>query len=159
MAWTSPRTWVAGEKPTAATLNTHIRDNLKAIGDPWTSYTPVWTATGSNPTIGNGSITGAYMQAGKLVIGKIKLTLGSTSTVGTLSYRWSLPVAAADISDYTVGSCLYNDASGSKYAATAGVISSLTIAAWQNSGAMTASNPVVPANGDIYTFEFTYEAA
>lgn len=31
MAWTSPRTWVAGEKPTAATMNTHIRDNLVAL--------------------------------------------------------------------------------------------------------------------------------
>ena len=28
MAWTSPRTWVAGETVTAAQLNAHIRDNL-----------------------------------------------------------------------------------------------------------------------------------
>lgn len=31
MGWTSPRTWVAGEKPPAATLNAHIRDNFNAI--------------------------------------------------------------------------------------------------------------------------------
>lgn len=31
MGWTTPRTWVAGEKPSAATLNTHIRDNLNAL--------------------------------------------------------------------------------------------------------------------------------
>lgn len=30
MAWTAPRTWVAGEAPTAAIMNTHIRDNLNA---------------------------------------------------------------------------------------------------------------------------------
>jgi len=30
MAWTTPRTWVAAEVPTAAILNTHIRDNLAA---------------------------------------------------------------------------------------------------------------------------------
>lgn len=29
--WTLPRTWVAAEKPPAATLNTHIRDNLDAL--------------------------------------------------------------------------------------------------------------------------------
>lgn len=159
MAWTSPRTWVAGEKPTAATLNTHIRDNFKAIGDPWTSYTPAWTSNSVNPTLGNGTISGAYLLAGKLVIGKIKLTLGSTSSVGSGSYRWSLPVTAGDSSDYATGSILYNDASGSKYAATAGLVSNTTIAGWQNSGALTASNPVVPANGDIYTIEFCYEAA
>lgn len=31
MAWTNPRTWVAAEKPTAATMNLHIRDNLNYI--------------------------------------------------------------------------------------------------------------------------------
>jgi len=29
--WTVPRTWVAGEKPPAATLNDHIRNNLEAL--------------------------------------------------------------------------------------------------------------------------------
>jgi hypothetical protein len=29
--WTTPRTWVAGEKPTAATMNAHVRDNLTAL--------------------------------------------------------------------------------------------------------------------------------
>lgn len=28
MAWTTPRTWVAGETVTAAIMNTHVRDNL-----------------------------------------------------------------------------------------------------------------------------------
>lgn len=31
MAWTSPRTWVAGEIVTAANLNTHLRDNLSEL--------------------------------------------------------------------------------------------------------------------------------
>ena len=31
MAWTTPRTWTDGEIPTAAILNTHIRDNLNAL--------------------------------------------------------------------------------------------------------------------------------
>lgn len=31
MAWTAPRTWVAGEMATAALLNTHLRDNLLAL--------------------------------------------------------------------------------------------------------------------------------
>lgn len=28
MSWTAPRTWIAGETPTAALLNTHLRDNM-----------------------------------------------------------------------------------------------------------------------------------
>ena len=31
MAWTQPRTWVAGELVTAAIMNTHVRDELLAI--------------------------------------------------------------------------------------------------------------------------------
>jgi len=32
MAWTAPRTWVAGELVTAALVNVHVRDNELAIG-------------------------------------------------------------------------------------------------------------------------------
>lgn len=31
MAWTAPRTWVAGEIVTAAIMNTHVRDNLSLL--------------------------------------------------------------------------------------------------------------------------------
>lgn len=31
MAWTTPRTWVAGELVTAALFNTHLRDNLNFL--------------------------------------------------------------------------------------------------------------------------------
>lgn len=33
MAWTAPRTWVVGEVVTASMMNTHVRDNLKALSD------------------------------------------------------------------------------------------------------------------------------
>ena len=32
MAWTSPITWTAGQLVSTANLNTHIRDNLIALG-------------------------------------------------------------------------------------------------------------------------------
>lgn len=91
MAWTAPRTWVAGETVTAALLNTHLRDNLKAIGDAWTSYTPVWTAATTNPVLGNGTMGGAWMQAGKLTLFRINITAGSTTTFGTGGMRLTLP--------------------------------------------------------------------
>lgn len=43
MAWTTPRTWAAGELVTAALLNTHVRDNLLHLfGRPYgfVLYTP-----------------------------------------------------------------------------------------------------------------------
>lgn len=95
MAWTTPRTWSTGELVTAAVLNTHVRDNLNAIGNPWTAYTPSWTAATTNPSLGNGTATGAYIQAGKLVVFRARIVMGSTTTYGSGQYSISLPTTAA----------------------------------------------------------------
>jgi hypothetical protein len=92
MAWIAPRTWVAGEIVTAGMMNNNVRGNFRAIGDPWVAYTPVWSGLTANPTIGNGSLTGAYMQAGQLVHFRIGITMGATSTYGAGQWRLTLPV-------------------------------------------------------------------
>ena len=63
----APRTWVVGEVVDAAMLNAEIRDQFTSMFDAWTPYTPVWSATSTNPTIGNGSITGRYLKVGRTV--------------------------------------------------------------------------------------------
>lgn len=164
MAWTSPRTWVAGEKPSAATFNTHVRDDLKAIGDAWTSYGSgaSWTASTTNPTLGNGTWSGAYIQPGKLVVGRFVITLGSTTTVGSGNYRVALPVTAAS-SGFVVGSAHFNDASATQhyggwvlYLLSTGL---MQIVQSGTGGLMSNASPVVPANGDVIDGTFTYEAA
>jgi hypothetical protein len=104
MAWTDPRTWLAGEEPTATVLNTHIRDNLKAIGDAWQSYTPVWGSSGTAPVVGNGSLLGNWISAGKLVIWRFSFTSGTTSTYGTGNYTITIPSAMINPVGYPVGS-------------------------------------------------------
>jgi len=160
MAWTSPRTWAAGETLTAALLNTHLRDNMKTIGDPWTSYTP----TLGGGTLNNGILTGKYLQAGKLVIFRARYTIGSTDTLsGGLTI--SLPVAAADPSI------------GDPVAGTAGLVdtSESSLRAWQilihDTGGTAVRfrdatgnglNPTTPytwAAEDIISISGTYEAA
>ena len=46
MAWTSPRTWLAGEVLTAALLNTHLRDNLNAVRAGYATTLPASPADG-----------------------------------------------------------------------------------------------------------------
>ena len=161
MAWTTPRTWVSGEVPTAANFNTHVRDNFKAIGDAWGSYTPTWASSGTAPTIGNGTLAGYYLQAGKLVIGRIVLTIGGTTGVGTGSYSMSLPVNAAVTGLAAVGSCGFYDNSGGYYDGTA--LRNATNAGQciliLNNARWSATAPVAPASGDIISVQFTYEAA
>lgn len=99
MAYTTPRTWVAGETVTASLLNTHLRDNLNAIAAVgiagWSSFTPTWTSDGTAPAIGDGVVGGSYCQVGKLVVVRMYMGCGSTTTYGTGNYRWVSPVPLA----------------------------------------------------------------
>lgn len=160
MAWTVPRTWVASETVTAALMNTHVRDNLKAIGDAWTgTYTLAWTSAGAAPTVGNASRSTAYMQAGKLVWGRASITLGSTSAAGTGAYRWALPVAAANATTDVIGSGIYDDTSTQQHPLVLKLVTATTFLAVAETGVVTAASPTAPVNGDTYTFFFMYEAA
>ena len=99
---TTPRTWVAGEVPTAAMFNANLRDFGRAFSDAFVSYTPTLTASTTNPT--GWTQTGYYTQVGKLVLVKFKLTAGASMTAGTGAYRMALPVAAnVTIGTSTVG--------------------------------------------------------
>lgn len=164
MAWTSPRTWLAGEKPSAATLNTHIRDNLKAIGDAWTSYTPTWSAATTNPVLGNGTMTGRYIAAGKLIIFSISLTMGSTTTFGSGVYTFSYPVAPFDSGNNGNAGItgFFYDASGTKPWSQIGVGQTTTafrLLDTSSNSYSTNAFPIALANLDKIVIQGTYEAA
>jgi hypothetical protein len=91
--WTAtPRTWVAGEVPTAANFNTDVRDFGRAFSDAWVSYTPTVTSAGG--TFTSVTPTGFYMRAGKMIHARIKIIV---TTVGTATgaIRVTLPVNTA----------------------------------------------------------------
>lgn len=54
MGWTTPRTWISAEKPSAATMNTHIRDNLIDLRTGQRAST-ILTSSGS-PTSGTAEL-------------------------------------------------------------------------------------------------------
>lgn len=75
-----------------------IATNLDTLlGGAWTSYTPTWTASTTNPTLGNGTLTGFYKKVGRTVVWRLRLTLGSTTNIGSGAWRWSLPVNAVAV--------------------------------------------------------------
>jgi hypothetical protein len=63
-----------------------------ADANAWTTYTPSWTASTTNPAIGNGTLIGRYKQIGKTVFVYIRMQAGSSTTFGTGQWRFSLPV-------------------------------------------------------------------
>lgn len=166
MAWTTPTTWVAGLALTATQLNQQLRDNLKAIGDPWTAYTPQWTSTATAPTLGNGVITGGYMQAGKLVHFWAKVTMGTTTTYGTGAYRLSLPVSIASTYPARFTTAMFDASAAFHFQGMTYSVSGTTAPIGVDNGAtdghIGAVGPAVPftfATGDTIEIIGTYEAA
>jgi hypothetical protein len=91
----TPRTWAVGETVTAAMLNAEIRDQLNSMFDAWTPYTPSWTASTTNPVLGNGVLAGQYIKWGRTCTATVILTMGSTTTYGSGNYLFTLPFSAA----------------------------------------------------------------
>lgn len=164
---TASNTWAVGSKITAALLNGQLRDLINGFG-AWTSYTPTWTASTTNPTIGNGTITGAYLQVNKLVMCYGKITVGTTTTAGTGAYTISVPVnASAAITGTNIpgnGTIWFRDAS------VPGDYMAIPVFAVNNAfqlrqvGVNTnvligAAAPAAPASTDFYSWFITYEAA
>jgi hypothetical protein len=69
---------------------------------PSAAFTPTWSSSGTQPAIGNGTISGRYTRVGSLIFATWLVIPGSTSTFGTGSYNLTLPVAAA-VQRYTLG--------------------------------------------------------
>lgn len=97
----------------AIQVGTTITDNSSAslivnsnVATP-ISYTPTWTAASVNPTLGNGSLSGQYVKTGKRVDFTFVLSIGSTTTLGTGVWYFSLPAIPSTVFRWqAVGSCL-----------------------------------------------------
>ena len=156
MAWTAPRTWVATEVVTAALLNTHVRDNLKVLGDAWAS----WTPTLSGWTLGNGTLTGAMVRTDKLIIGRVSYTVGSTDTPsGNLVI--SLPATSTMPSGIAIGQAgLLDTSSGNRAFRTVWQASTTTMQFSTEADArVTATVPWTWATGDAVYATFAMETA
>jgi hypothetical protein len=142
-------------------MNTHVRDNLKAIGDAWTEWTPTVIQSGTCTDV---TITYAkYVAAGKLITGAVKVTFtGATGAVGNNAITVSLPVTAATSGLY-VGAGSFYDAGTVDVRCGVYLQSTTTIALYRADAS--ASSPVgvdpnmTVANNDVFYASFTYEAA
>jgi hypothetical protein len=78
---------------------------------------PTWTSSGTQPSLGNGQLTGVRTRKGTTCHMSINLSIGSTTTLGTGAWGFSLPYTA---NRDAVGSAIcYNATTGFVYSATA----------------------------------------
>lgn len=122
----------------------------------WTTYSPVWSSSGTAVSLGNGTLLGKYIQYGKTVHFRLMLTMGSTTTYGTGFYLWTMPVTA--VTERQVGVCEIADTGTTDRAAVAYTINTTQIVA-ATIGVVTPTSPQTFANTDSITFNMTYEAA
>ncbi|KUJ70793.1 hypothetical protein ACZ90_00285 [Streptomyces albus subsp. albus] len=112
----------AGSLKTDGALS--VTGSLSA-GNGWTNYTPAWTATtGTNPSIGNGTLAGSYFKLGRFVYVTIRLVWGTTTAggngAGSENWNFGLPVAPDPTWDgFRIFTALArNDSDGRQYGGT-----------------------------------------
>lgn len=153
-----------------AVVTAGISDNTitaaKIKADAWTSYTPTWTALSTNPTLGNGTLTGYYIQLGKTVFFRIQLAFGSTTTAGNGNWSLTLPTTQNHPNLSPIGNVMVSDASTATYSFGTAVttISALgggadKFISYVGSNPIGSGSPWAWATGDSYSITGTYEAA
>jgi hypothetical protein len=99
---------------TNADLNSRLLDMVSTIG-AWTSWTPSWTSAGAEQPVGaDGTKSGAYIQIGKLVIARFKLTMSRVPTTdGNWRFSYPVPIASSCVGT-AIGTLIARDSSGTQ---------------------------------------------
>ena len=139
-----------GGTPTAAYLDL-VNANFATLGGAWTAYTPSWTGSGGNPSIGNGTLAGAYVQLGKMVIFRAYLVMGSTTTYGSGVWSIGLPASVTGVAAaQPINSAGYDTSAGTFLDLKAWVDVSYSVVSIASAGGgyVTSTVPVTWATGD-----------
>lgn len=139
------------------------------IDQPWTDYTPVWTASGTNPVINSlGKISGRYQRTGSRIEVCGRISMGANTTYGSGIWNVSLPVTARWPSDVQLrllypgaGWAFDNSDTTHRY----GIVPLLTdadtifFANADAAGNITSTVPFTWATSDALHWSLVYEAA
>jgi hypothetical protein len=164
MPWTGtlPDGVFAGGNIEGADFNTLVAA-MGGLVLPWQDFSGSamgWTSAGTAPTIGNGSIVGAYLQSGGLVAFRGRITMGSITTFGSAnSWQINRPVTA--LAGVGTGGCTVFDASTTANKGPAVVSSSSTtlLSFFGVGGPFASTVPIPWASGDYFDFGIVYEGA
>ena len=149
--------------------NDHPQYVLASAIGQWASYTPIWTASTTNPVLGNGTLIGRYCVVGKLCTMAVKLIIGSTTTPGDGNWAFSIPlpmIAGNDTAPNYIGTANCRKSGTTTYVLAvylAPVFSTTKTTHFVQDGTsnlnLTPTTPFAWATGDSLTFEITYELA
>jgi hypothetical protein len=136
----------------------------------WTSYAPTWSSSGTQPALGNGSLTGRYVNIGATIIGEIRLQAGVVGfNRGSGVYYLSLPTLGVYDNLQPVGSVVMRDEGPSvTYFGTALFNSNngerlelfmhTQVASFDQGSAATSDTPFLFSSNDRMLLQFQYES-
>lgn len=138
-------------------------DQLKSAYNQWQIYSPEWSSDGSQPSLGDGSLKGSYRVVGKTVHFKVKLTLGSTTSFGSGTWMFTLPLEARDSNYHFAGAAL-NDGIGwyqatgvGDYIGSKEKFAILVATPTGTSNSVTSAHPFTWGQSDTLSVSGTYE--
>lgn len=141
----------------AAITSPYYSKAVAPVGFPSShNYTTAWTASGTAPAIGNGTIASSFSLVGGMMYVQIKLTAGSTTTFGTGLWLFSNPVNPTK--RYIGNGLAYDSSAGTEY----GGISVIASPSSSTMYAMSGTNylgPTVPftwATSDVLDLAVNY---
>jgi len=154
MAWTTPRTWVAGELVTASMLNTHLRDNLNYLyGGDYGNWTPSITFdTAGNLNVAYTTRFGIYAKMSKLVVchGNILTSTFTHSTASGGLRITGLPFPVLSTNDVAGGGLIWRGITKANYTHVTPIIQGSTTSMYLSiSGS--GQTPATVSVGDMPT--------
>ena len=138
--------------------------------NPWTTYTPLFLGSVTNPNVGNGTLSGRYMTIGATIFGEIRIIAGTSGfSRGSGIYRVGLPTSGIVENFQPVGQVVMRDEGpGINYFGTAIFNNNNTgrvelfmhsqVAEYDEGIAVTASTPFLFSSNDKILIQITYES-
>ncbi len=146
--------------PTATELATW-HDALDAITGTWNDWSASvgWTSAGTAPSIGNGTISAAYIQSGKFVTYAGRILMGSTTTFGSAN-PWSVVLPVTALSANFTGSAFCFDSSVTANKTPGSILPGTATVLFSSIGGPVSSTiPYTWAVSDYLAWTITYQAA
>lgn len=119
--WTPPRTWVAGEKPPAATLNDHIRNNLEALNG-FVRKTADESVTSSAVLQNDDHLLWTIPQAGTYMFDAYLIADSAANAAGDLSVDFTAPAGTLQFAGHGLDTTLASGNTGTVNAASSGTL-------------------------------------
>ena len=118
------------------------------------SFTPVWLGATTNPVIGNGVLTGSYSRDGNTYTLRINLQVGSTTTLG--SGEWSFSLPATPDGTYTCVGRIFD--SGTSFNMVTGQTTGNKLVAYAEGAnqSLRSNNPIVWTTNDTLGFVLVF---